>query len=167
MVCEQTCSCGNEMDKHVKNAWHVRSYCDVGNTAQHCRLGLFQGSDFAGDFEDSKSTSGGILCIFGSHTFVPISLMCKKLTSVSHSSPFGNFTRDEWNNLLHLFNISHFRSTCCAKNSSLISCPRTMAKRMQKEKGEERSVVKSNLQRWTCLPMFRQVPHPRKVRLHP
>ena len=34
----------------------------------------------------------------------------------------GNFTRDEWNNLLHLFNISHFSSTYCAKNSSLISC---------------------------------------------
>ena len=34
----------------------------------------------------SKSTSGGILCIFGSHTFVPISWMCKTQTSVSHSS---------------------------------------------------------------------------------
>ena len=42
----------------------------------------------------------------------------------------GNFTRDEWNNLLHLFNISHFSFTCCAKSSSLISCPKTMAKRM-------------------------------------
>ena len=31
-------------------------------------------------------TSGGTLCIFGSHTFVPISWMCKKQTSVSHSS---------------------------------------------------------------------------------
>ena len=50
------------------------------------RLGLFQDSDFAGDHEDSKSTSGGILCILGSHTFVPISWMCKKQTSVSHSS---------------------------------------------------------------------------------
>ena len=29
------------------------------------RLSLFQDSDFAGDFEDSKSTSGGIFCIFG------------------------------------------------------------------------------------------------------
>ena len=58
----------------------------MGNTAEHCRLGLFQDSDFAGDLEDSKSTSGGILCIFGSHTFVPISWMCKKQTSVSHSS---------------------------------------------------------------------------------
>ena len=48
--------------------------------------GLFQDSDFAGDLEDSKSTSGRTLCIFGSHTFVPISWMCKKQTSVSHSS---------------------------------------------------------------------------------
>ena len=41
--------------------------------------------DFAGDLEDSKSTSGGLV-LFGSHTFVPISWMCKKQTSVSHSS---------------------------------------------------------------------------------
>ena len=43
-------------------------------------------TDFAGDLEDSKSTSGGTLCVFGSHTFVPISWMCKKQTAVSHSS---------------------------------------------------------------------------------
>ena len=65
----------------------------------------------------------------------------------------GNFTRDEWNNLLHLFNISHFSSTCCAENSSLISRPKTMAKRMQEQKGEDRSVAKSkstamNLSSW-------------------
>ena len=36
--------------------------------------------------EDSKSTLGRVPCIFGSHTFVPISWMCKKQTSVSHSS---------------------------------------------------------------------------------
>ena len=58
----------------------------MGNTAKQCRLRLFQDSDFAGDLEDSKSTSGGTLCIFGSHTFVPISWMCKKQTAVSHSS---------------------------------------------------------------------------------
>ena len=63
-----------------------KQYCHVGNTAKQCRLGLFQDSDFAGDLEDSKSTSGGKLCIFGSHTFVPVSWMCKKQTSVSHSS---------------------------------------------------------------------------------
>ena len=48
--------------------------------------GLFQASDFARDLEDSKSTSGGVLCILGSRTFVPIIWMCKKQTSVSHSS---------------------------------------------------------------------------------
>ena len=41
---------------------------------------------FAGDLEDSKSTPGGLLCILGSQTFVPTSWMCKKQTSVSHSS---------------------------------------------------------------------------------
>ena len=56
----------------------------MGNTAKQCRLGLFQDSDFAGDLEDSKSTSGGTLCFFGSHTLVPTSWKCKK--SVSHSS---------------------------------------------------------------------------------
>ena len=55
----------------------------------------------------------------------------------------GNLTRDERNNLVHLFNLGHFSSTCCAKNSSLISCPKTMAKRMQEQKGEEKSVAKS------------------------
>ena len=63
------------------------------NTAKQCRLGLFQDSDFAGDLEDSKSTSGGILCVFGSHIFVPIRWMCKKQTSVSHS--FTQFNRTE------------------------------------------------------------------------
>ena len=38
------------------------------------------------DLEDSQSTSGGTLCVFGSHTFVPTSWMCKKQTAVSHSS---------------------------------------------------------------------------------
>ena len=243
------------------------------NTAQHCKSGLFRDSDFVGDSEDPKSTSGGILCIFGSHTFAPISWMCKSFLSagsrmdgipaldlwewvievIIHSLPnqtnktkavreprrnlsatlqsnmrkqiptthsnldlnnidhvpssgthsgFNvmlyvfedneavikmiikgrsptmrrvsrthrvaldwlfdrinlvskiqiryidtkhqladiltkeNFTRDEWNNLLHLFNISHYHSTCCAENSSLKSCSKTMAKRMQEQKGE-------------------------------
>ena len=38
--------------------------CHVGNTVKQYRLGLFQDSDFAGDLEDSKSTSGGTLCIW-------------------------------------------------------------------------------------------------------
>ena len=54
----------------------------LNNTDWDC----FQDSDFAGDLEDSKFTSGGTLCMFGSHTFVPISWMCKKQNAVSHSS---------------------------------------------------------------------------------
>ena len=57
----------------------------ISKTAQQCGLGFFQVSDLARDLEDSKSTSGGTLCVFGSHGFVPISWMCKKQTCVSHS----------------------------------------------------------------------------------
>ena len=64
----------------------LKQYCHAGNTAQQCRLGLFQDSDFDGDLEESKSTSGECLYILGSHTFVPISWMCEKQISVSHSS---------------------------------------------------------------------------------
>ena len=46
----------------------------------------------------------------------------------------GNFTRDEWNHLLCLFNISHFSSTNCLE---------VMSKRMQKDSGEERVIAKS------------------------
>ena len=76
----------NRLISYIHHTCDYKQYCHVGNTARRCRLGLLQDSDFAGDLEDSKSTSGGTLCIFGSHTFVPISWMCKKQTSVSHSS---------------------------------------------------------------------------------
>ena len=77
-------------DQHVESLTLI-IYVNFGNIVmwetqhKHCRLGLFQDSDFARVL-DSKSTSGGILCIFGSLTFVPISWMCKKQTSVSHIS---------------------------------------------------------------------------------
>ena len=71
---------------HTSHTCEYKQYCHVANTAQQCRLGLFQDSDFAGGLEDSKSTSGGLLCIFGSHTVVPVSWMGKKQTSLSHSS---------------------------------------------------------------------------------
>ena len=76
----------NRLTSYIHHTCEYKQYCYVGNTARQCRLGLFQDSDFAGDLEDLKSTSGGTLCVFGSHTFVPISWMCKKQTSGSHSS---------------------------------------------------------------------------------
>ena len=76
----------NRLISYIHHTCEYKQYCYVGNTAKQCRLGLFQDSDFVGDLEDSKSTSGGTLFIFGSHTFVPICWMCKKQTSASHSS---------------------------------------------------------------------------------
>ena len=52
-------------------------------------------------------------------------------------------TRDEWNNLINLFNVSHFSSLRWTKSFSLISCM-TRAKRIQEQK-EERVVSKSRL----------------------
>ena len=46
----------------------------------------------------------------------------------------GNFTRDEWNHLLNLFNISHSSSTACTA---------AMAKRARQGSGEERVTAKS------------------------
>ena len=46
----------------------------------------------------------------------------------------GNFTRDEWNHLLCLFNMRHFSSAVCFA---------VMAKRSQTESGEERVTAKS------------------------
>ena len=76
----------NRLISYIHHTCEYKQYCHVGNTAKQCRLGLFQDSDFAGDLEDSKSTSGGTLCVFGSHTLFLISWMCKKQTAVSHSS---------------------------------------------------------------------------------
>ena len=72
----------NRLISYINDTSEYKQYCHVGNTAKQCRLGLFQDSDFAGDLEDSKSTSGGTLCVFGSHPFVPASRMRKKQTSV-------------------------------------------------------------------------------------
>ena len=88
-ITKWTKACDKRLKRLISYIHHTceyKQYCHVGNTAKQCRLGLFQDSDFTGDLEDSKSTSGGTLCVFGSHTFVPISWMCKKQTSVSHSS---------------------------------------------------------------------------------
>ena len=46
----------------------------------------------------------------------------------------GNFTRDEWNHLLCLFNISHFSHTNCLE---------VMSKRTREDAGEERVTAKS------------------------
>ena len=103
---------------HIHHTCDHKQYFHVGNTAKQCRLGLFQDSDFAWDLEDSKSTPSGASCIFWSHTFVPISLICKKHTSVSRSStePEIILSMQNWDSIVYphlIFWIwsSHFLKT--------------------------------------------------------
>ena len=104
-ITKWTKACDKRLNRLISYIHHTREYkqyCHLGNIAYQCWLGLFQDSDFAGDLEDSKSTSGRTLCFLGSHTFVPKSWMCKKQTSVSHSSTesevicFGRWSESGW-----------------------------------------------------------------------
>ena len=77
-----------------------------------------------------------------------------------------NFTRDEWNNLLHVFNISHFSSTCCTTTLSLISCSE-VAKRIQNKRRRKSLCPSRDQQWWVChFSSLRHVRPPHRVRLH-
>ena len=53
---------------------------------------------------------------------------CHQKPTRRHTLTKGHFTRDEWNHLLCLFNISHFSSTDCSE---------VMSERTHKKSGEE------------------------------
>ena len=60
-ITKWTKACDKRLSRLISYIQHTcdyKQYCHVGKTAKQCRLGLFQDSDFAGDLEDSKSTSG-------------------------------------------------------------------------------------------------------------
>ena len=58
----------------------------MGDSAERLKLVVYADASFAGDTRDSKSTSGGLLCLVGPRTFVPLNWICKKQSAVSHSS---------------------------------------------------------------------------------
>ena len=65
-VTKWTQACDKRLAWLISCTHHTNDYRQYGhdvNTAQHCGLGLFQDSDFAGDLEGSKSTSG-VSCVF-------------------------------------------------------------------------------------------------------
>ena len=68
----------NRMISYIHHASKYKKYCHVGNTSKQCRLGLFQDSDFAGDLEDSKSTSGGTLCALVEVIHLFLSVACAR-----------------------------------------------------------------------------------------
>ena len=49
----------------------------------------------------------------------------------------GNYTRDERNNLLRVFNISNLSSVCCFETR----CPTSVSKRLQEEAGQKKRVM--------------------------
>ena len=102
-----------------------------------------------GSLEDSKSASGGTLCVFGSRTFVPISWMCKKQTSVSHSSTESEIISldaglrldgfpalDLWNLIVTVLHgnthqSNQVRGDLCPDQREVRSTPHTIQKRKQ------------------------------------
>ena len=142
----------NRLISYIHHTCEYKQYCYVGNTAKQCRLGLFQDSDFAGDPEDSKSISGGTLCVFGSHTFVPISWMCKKQTNFSFAQLnrirnyfFGCMIEVIWYSALDLWDLivsvlgnttqNHERTERPIVNKSeACSPPHTIHKRKQSQR---------------------------------
>ena len=71
MVSEQCGTSSHEMYEACGRRL-ARLISNIRNTAENCRLGLFEHSHFARDLEDSPSwlSQGGTLFIFGSLTFV-------------------------------------------------------------------------------------------------
>ena len=65
--------------------------CHVEDSTQHCQLELFQDASCAGDLKDSKSTSGGMLCMFGTRTSVPLSWKCKKRKCLTAEQSLRSF----------------------------------------------------------------------------
>ena len=80
---------------------------------QFVMLALVPRRFISADLHDSKSTSGGVLCIFGDRTCVPILWMCKKPTAVfsqqhgGRGDLFGRKTANGW------FDRLMFMGMCC------------------------------------------------------
>ena len=82
-------ACDKRLYRLISYMWHTRNqvqHCYVSNEPEDCFIGVVVDASFAGDTQDSKSTSGCFACLFGSRTFVPLTWFCKKQACVSHSS---------------------------------------------------------------------------------
>ena len=189
IFCEQTCSCGNEMDKslcqtfgtfdllHSSHKWiqtkmwdaqHNNADKDVqetnlsftqfyGSWNNLCRCRFTHGwdsrsrslgfSDWSISFltkpnqqnQRYKRATGNLSAILQSNMRkqIPTPNTNPDLTNMDHANINS---QTYWPKVIShvtngtIFNISLFSSTCCAKNSSLRSCPNTMAKWMQEQK---------------------------------
>ena len=66
---QSMCQTSSTLDLLYSSYMWIWTTLSCGKYSQQFRLWLFQDFDTAGDLEDSKSTPGGTLCVFGSHMF--------------------------------------------------------------------------------------------------
>ena len=72
----------------------------------------------------------------------------------------GNFTRDEWNNLLHLFYNQPVQLSLLCSEFQLHLLPKRWRRRCKNKKEKTGMWQNQSPQHWTWLPLSRQVPHP-------
>jgi hypothetical protein len=71
----------------INSSLDVFMYGWVADPASLLELVLYCDADLAGDRTDAKSTSGVFLCLIGPNSFMPLSAISKKQTSISKSAP--------------------------------------------------------------------------------
>lgn len=80
-VTKWTVNCDKRLHRlvcYMHFASHLEMQCSVGDRPEVIQLALFVGASFASWRGDSKSTSGAVLALMGSNTFVPISWFWKR-----------------------------------------------------------------------------------------
>ena len=87
-VTKWTQTCARRLARLISYIHHIndfQQYCHVSNTAQHCRLGLFQDSDFAGDLEDSNQPRESYVSSEAEHLFFLVGCASSK-----HQYPYSS-----------------------------------------------------------------------------
>ena len=82
-VTRWTQACDRRLHRLVQYMHQTAEYaqmCFVGDSPSQCWLTMFSDASFAGDIQDSKSTSGGVLFLAGPNTFVLLARSCGEET---------------------------------------------------------------------------------------
>ena len=72
---------------YVNSTLDLHLYGWVGDSPEFIELVAYCDAGLAGDRTDAKSTSGVLICLVGPRTYMPITGVSKKQTSVSKSTP--------------------------------------------------------------------------------
>ena len=72
---------------YINSTMDLHLYGWVGDSPEFIEMVAYCDADLAGDRTDAKSTSGVFICLIGPRTFIPVTAVSKKQTSVSQSTP--------------------------------------------------------------------------------